>query len=183
MDTVTLLLLGAAGGAVRGIVHAYDCMTEWLGGRRQHRLIPDPPAEGPPAFSTFYDVGGESIAAVVHTVLGAAVAVLLGTSGQVSGGFAVFAAGASAPLVLVQLKNSRLAEVILGDPQAPPAAPQSAGGTGTGQAPDSSSEILASERPAGSGPVTPSPHGPRPSRPSELSAGLRRPTAGQDGAV
>ncbi|MET7921804.1 hypothetical protein ABZU45_39665 [Streptomyces avermitilis] len=116
MDTATLLLLGAAGGAVRGIVHAYDCMTEWLSGRRQHRLTPDPPAEGPPAFSTFYDVGGESIAAVVHTVLGAAVAVLLGTSGQVSGGFAVFAAGASAPLVLVQLKNSRLAEVILGDP-------------------------------------------------------------------
>ncbi|MEU9456765.1 hypothetical protein [Streptomyces sp. NPDC048277] len=46
-------------------------------------------------------------------------ATLLGTSGQISGGFAVFAAGASAPLALVQLKNSRLAEAILGDSAAP----------------------------------------------------------------
>ncbi|MFD3837995.1 hypothetical protein ACFWWC_17290 [Streptomyces sp. NPDC058642] len=109
MDSATLLLLGAAGGAVRGIMHAYDCMTEWLKGRQQYRHTLDPGAEGPPAFGAFYDVGGESIAAVVHAVPGVLVAGLLGTSRQVSGGFAVFAAGASPRLLLVQLKNSRLA--------------------------------------------------------------------------
>ncbi|MCT9010274.1 hypothetical protein [Streptomyces rhizosphaerihabitans] len=30
MNTATLPLLGAAGGAVRGIMHAYDCMTDVL---------------------------------------------------------------------------------------------------------------------------------------------------------
>ncbi|MEU1145914.1 hypothetical protein ACFYO9_19855 [Streptomyces sp. NPDC005863] len=115
MDTATLLLLGAAGGAVRGIVHAYDCMTEWLARRREHRLSGHPEGAGPPAFGAFYDIAGECVAAAVHITLGAGVAVLLGASGQISGGFATFAAGASAPLVLVQLKNSRLADVVLGD--------------------------------------------------------------------
>lgn len=104
---------------MRGIVHAYDCMTEWLAHRGEFRLAEQHEGEGPLTFGAFYDVAGESIAAVVHTVLGAGVAVLLGTSGQVSGGFATFAAGASAPLLLVQLKNSRLAEVVIGGSGAP----------------------------------------------------------------
>ncbi|MEU8955246.1 hypothetical protein AB0C93_13170 [Streptomyces sp. NPDC048518] len=115
MDTATLLLLGAAGGAVRGVVHAYDCMTEWLARRRDHRLSGHPEDEEPPAFGAYYDIAGECVAAAVHITLGAGVAVLLGASGQISGGFATFAAGASAPLVLVQLKNSRLADIVLGD--------------------------------------------------------------------
>jgi hypothetical protein len=181
VDTGTLLLLGAAGGAVRGIVHAYDCMTAWLGGRRQHQLLVDPPPEGPPAFGAFYDIGGESIAAVVHTLLGAGVAVLLGTSGQVSGGFAVFAAGASAPLVLVQLKNSRLAETILGD-NAVAAAAQTAGGIAdNGAPPQDTSEPAAAPRPTAPV-IRPSPApGVRPARALEPPAS--RPRTDQGGAV
>ncbi|ATL27641.1 hypothetical protein [Streptomyces formicae] len=119
MDTASLLLIGAAGGAARGIVHAYDCMSEWLVRRREFRLSEQPATEGPPAFGTFYDIAGESIAAVVHTVLGAGVAMLMASWGQVSGGFATFAVGASAPLILVQLKHSRLAEIVIGDSNAP----------------------------------------------------------------
>ncbi|MEV1026059.1 hypothetical protein [Streptomyces sp. NPDC050264] len=119
MDTATLLGLGAAGGTVRGVVHAYDCMTEWLAGRRQHRLVPVSSADDRPTFGAFYDAPAEGVAAAVRCLLGAGVAMLLGTSGQVSGNFAVFASGASAPLVLVQLKNSRLGDVLLGGPSPP----------------------------------------------------------------
>ncbi|MFE2297654.1 hypothetical protein ACFXAW_05600 [Streptomyces sp. NPDC059445] len=141
-------------------MHAYDCMTAWLNGRKQYRHAPDPDPEGPPAFGAFYDVGGDSIAAVVHTLLGALVAGLLGTSGQVNGSFAVFAAGASAPLLLVQLKNSRLAEVILGEDATPEAtsAVQSTNGTrnGPGPAPDSAGETLPTQRPGADAPHEPS---------------------------
>ncbi|MET8687649.1 hypothetical protein ABZV77_25885 [Streptomyces sp. NPDC004732] len=120
MDTAGLLLLGAAGGAVRGIVHAYDCMSEWLLRRQEFRLAEQPEAEGtPPTFTAFYDVAGESIAAVVHITMGAGVATLMAAWGQVSGGFATFAVGASAPLILVQLKHTRLAEAVIGNPNAP----------------------------------------------------------------
>ncbi|MGW6026964.1 hypothetical protein [Streptomyces sp. NPDC055099] len=121
MDTASLLLIGAAGGAVRGIVHAYDCMSEWLVRRQEFRIAEQPEAEKPPAFSSFYDVAGESIAAVVHITLGAGVALLMASWGQISGGFATFAVGASAPVLLVQLKHSRLAEAVIGDPNAPEA--------------------------------------------------------------
>ncbi|MFF0143316.1 hypothetical protein ACFYRN_43830 [Streptomyces sp. NPDC005227] len=136
MDIATLLLLGAAGGAVRGIMHAYDCMTEWLD-----------------------------------------------TSGQISGGFTVFAAGASAPLVLVQLKNSRLADAILGEGAAPAAAgaAQSGSPAGNGTSPgpviDSAREGLPAQRPASRAPVTlasrrrpPPGSSPRPDRAEESPA-------------
>ncbi|MFD9463135.1 hypothetical protein [Streptomyces sp. NPDC060027] len=186
MDTATLLLLGAAGGAVRGIMHAYDCMTEWLNRRQQYRLAPDPGAEGPPAFGAFYDVGGESIAAVVHTVLGALVAGLLGTSGQVSGGFAVFAAGASAPLVLVQLKNSRLAEAVLGEGATPAATsatqPADAAGNGPGQVLHSTRDTPPTQRTATSTSLPPTPDSPPSSRPSPQPGRAHRPSAAnQDG--
>ncbi|MFF0143076.1 hypothetical protein ACFYRN_42505 [Streptomyces sp. NPDC005227] len=190
MDTATLLLLGAAGGAVRGIMHAYDCMTEWLNGRQQYRLAPDPRTEDPPSFGAFYDLGGESIAAVVHAVLGALVAGLLGRSGQISGGFAVFAAGASAPLVLVQLKNSRLADAILGEGAAPAAAsaaqpgnPAPAGnGMGPGPVMDSTQDILPPQRPAGGAPVTPVARRRPAQGSSSQQGGTERSPADDDGA-
>ncbi len=105
---------------MRGVVHAYDCMSEWLLRRQEFRLSEHHEAERkPPAFGEFYDVAGQSIATVVHIVMGAGVAVLLDSWGQISGGVATFAAGASAPLILVQLKHTRLAEVVIGDPNAP----------------------------------------------------------------
>lgn len=184
MNTATLLLLGAAGGAVRGIMHAYGCMTDWLNGRQQYRQAPNPEAEGPPAFGAFYDVGGESIAAVVHAVLGALVAGVLGTSGQVSGGFAVFAAGASAPVILVQLKNSRLAEAILGEGAAPTAAgaaqPADAASSGPGPVADSTQETLPAQRPGAT--LEPPARRPPASGPSSQPGRARRPAAGQDGA-
>ncbi len=124
VDTASLLLIGAAGGAVRGVVHAYDCMTEWLLRRQEFRLSEQPETEGPPpAFSAYYDVAGQSIAAVVHMVMGAGVALLMAAWGQIDGGFATFAVGASAPLILVQLKHTRLAGVLIGAPDAPQGAP------------------------------------------------------------
>lgn len=185
VDTATLLLLGAAGGAVRGIMHAYDCMTQWLNGRQQYRLAPDPGADGPPTFGAFYDVGGESIAAVVHALLGALVAGLLGTSGQVSGGFAVFAVGASAPLVLVQLKNSRLAEAILGESAAPAAAsaaqPANPAGNSPGPGLHSTRETPPAQRSAAGTPIPAPVDSPPSSRPSPPSGRARRPAADQDG--
>ncbi|MFF1380078.1 hypothetical protein [Streptomyces sp. NPDC058308] len=120
MDTASLLLIGAAGGAVRGVVHAYDCMSEWLLRRQEFRHSEQPEAGGsPPAFGEFYDVAGQSIAAVVHILMGAGVAALMAAWGQANGGVATFAVGASAPLILVQLKHTRLAEIVIGDPAAP----------------------------------------------------------------
>ncbi len=183
MNTATLLL-GAAGGAVRGIMHAYDCMTEWLNGRQQYRHAPDPSADGPPAFGAFYDVGGESIAAVVHSFLGALVAGVLGASGQVTGSFAVFAAGASAPLVLVQLKNSRLAEVILGDGAVPlpagVAQPAAESGTSPGHDLHGRRDSPSAQ---GTGADTPLPSAdsPPPPRSSRQPVRARRPSTDQDG--
>jgi hypothetical protein len=185
VDTATLLMLGAAGGAVRGIMHAYDCMTEWLDGRQQYRHAPDPGADGPPAFSAFYDVGGESIAAAVHAVLGALVAGLLGTSGQVSGGFAVFAAGAAAPLILVQLKNSRLAEVIIGEGASPSPAgatqPADAASNASAPVPGNTQGIVP-EQPSGTSErVPPLARRPPSSSSSSLPGREGLPTTDQDG--
>ncbi|WP_369212337.1 hypothetical protein [Streptomyces flavofungini] len=72
-------------------------MTEWLLRRREFRLAEhSEEADPPPPFSAFYDLAGESIAAVVHMVMGAGVAVLMTAWGQVTGGFAAFAVGVSA---------------------------------------------------------------------------------------
>jgi hypothetical protein len=188
VDIATLLLLGAAGGAVRGIMHAYDCMTEWLDGRQQHRLASGSQTEGPPSFRAFYDFEGESIAAVVHAVLGALVAGLLGKSGQISGGFTVFAAGASAPLLLVQLKNSRLADAILGEgaaPASPEAAPPgSSAGSNSSPGPgvNSTPERLPPQRPAPSTPGAPAArHAPLQGSTSQQD-GTEGSPADQDGA-
>ncbi|MER5381770.1 hypothetical protein ABT040_16025 [Streptomyces sp. NPDC002688] len=167
-------------------MHAYTCMTEWLNGRQQYRHAPDPGTVGPPAFGAFYDVGGESIAAVVHAVLGALVAGLLGTAGQVSGNFAVFAAGASAPLILVQLKNSRLAEAILGEGAAPAAAgatqPVNTASNGPGPALDSTPETLPTQRPGTGTPAPPPARLPPSSGSSSRPGRAHRPAADQDGA-
>ncbi|GGX94070.1 hypothetical protein [Streptomyces fructofermentans] len=183
MNAATLLLLGAAGGAVRGIVHAYDCMTEWLNGRQQYRLDPDSAAEGPPAFRAFYDIGGESIAAVVHTLLGALVAGLLGMSGQISGGFAVFAAGASAPLVLVQLKSSRLADVVLGEGTPSTAAnpTQSADAATNEPVLRSTRNTTPTQRTASDSPSSLGTDSPPASRPSSPPGAAHRPAADEDG--
>ncbi|WP_406390130.1 hypothetical protein OG806_49730 [Streptomyces sp. NBC_00882] len=165
-------------------MHAYDCMTEWLNRRQQYRHAPDPGTEGPPAFGVFYDVGGESIAALVHAVLGALVAGVLGTSGQVSGGFAVFAAGASAPLILVQLKNSRLAEAILGEGAVTAGAtqPAAAAGNGPERVLDNAQESLPAQRPGTGAPEPPQVRQPPSSDSSSQQDRPRRPAADQDGA-
>ena len=146
----------------------------------------NPETEGPPAFGAFYDVGGESIAAVVHAVLGALVAGVLGTSGQVSGGFAVFAAGASAPVILVQLKNSRLAEAIFGEGAGPAAAgatqPADAAGSGPGPVADSTQETSPTQRPGTGAPLPPPARRPPSSGSSSQLGRARRPAADQDGA-
>lgn len=121
------LLLGAVGGAFRGVLRLYDCMNQWLGARHEYRLSEAPERHGPPLFTDYYDPLGESVAVVVHAVLGAAAAWLTWESGQARGVFALFAAGIAAPTIFVQLRNTQLGNNILGAhrPDEQPAIPYS----------------------------------------------------------
>jgi hypothetical protein len=94
----------------------------------------------------------------------------------------VFAAGASAPLVLVQLKDSRLTDMILGAPTAP---------LTTGQPPDTASnsqpapfarDIPLPQRSADSGTLSTSARRAPASSPAEPSISLPLSAADQDGA-
>ncbi|MFI1353690.1 hypothetical protein ACH4TV_08915 [Streptomyces sp. NPDC020898] len=99
----TLILLGAVGGALRGVLDAYVRFQEWQSERRVHRRLP-PGLEGePPRFQTYFDPAVDCVAAGVHSLLGAGAAVLLGTTGQISGAYAAVVVGLSAPVILTQL--------------------------------------------------------------------------------
>ncbi|MHA5053355.1 hypothetical protein, partial [Streptomyces sp. SD15] len=104
MDTAMLFVLGAAGGSLRGLVDAYNQTMEWQTARREHRRT-DPATDtpGPPRLREFFDPAPDLVAAVFHTVLGAAGAALFGMSGQISGSYAAIAVGISAPAILTQL--------------------------------------------------------------------------------
>ncbi|WP_199830508.1 hypothetical protein [Streptomyces sp. MMG1533] len=105
MEAATLVLLGAAGGALRGLLDVYTRFLDWQADRRAHRLLPPEQQGQPPRFRRHFDPVGDPVAAVVHSGMGAAAAVLFGTTGQISGAYAALVVGMSAPGILTQLSR------------------------------------------------------------------------------
>ncbi|MZF90980.1 hypothetical protein, partial [Streptomyces sp. SID5643] len=124
----TLILLGAAGGVLRGLLDVYTRFLDWHTDRRGHRRS-SPAQEGePPRFQQYFDPVGDSIAAVVHSAMGAGAAVLFGTTGQISGAYAALVVGISAPVILTQLgRVPSVNDALTGAPQAEPNAATPAG--------------------------------------------------------
>ncbi|MEU5046311.1 hypothetical protein [Streptomyces griseorubiginosus] len=102
-----LILLGAAGGALRGLLDAYTRFQDWQSARRDHRQLPVGQVSESPRFQEYFDPVADPVAAVVHSAMGAGAAVLLGTTGQVSGAYAAVVVGISAPVILTQLGRAQ----------------------------------------------------------------------------
>ncbi|MBG0852549.1 hypothetical protein I2W78_12045 [Streptomyces spinoverrucosus] len=111
-----LILLGAVGGATRGALDLYIQFLNWRSARSRHRqpgqgqslergepqaVGQEPPVA--PRFLDYFDPAVDLTAAVVHSAMGAAVAVLFGVTGQISGPYAAIVVGISAPVILTQL--------------------------------------------------------------------------------
>jgi hypothetical protein len=103
VDVPTLVLLGAAGGALRGVLDFYIQFVNWRSARSAHRRLPRGEAREAPQFQDYFDPAVDLVAALVHSGMGAALALLLGRAGQISGPFAAIVVGISAPVVLTQL--------------------------------------------------------------------------------
>ncbi|MFD7283530.1 hypothetical protein ACFV80_42715 [Streptomyces sp. NPDC059862] len=139
MDIPTLILLGAAGGLLRGAVDLYTRFVSWQTARRACRQS----ARQAPRLQEYFDPSTDIVAAVVHTVMGAGAAVLFGTTGQISGEYAALVVGMSAPMLLTQLSRVQAVnEAVTGDRQPADAAeataeigvPSAAGAVGVGGA-------------------------------------------------
>lgn len=98
-----LILLGAAGGALRGLLDAYNRILDWQADRSAYRQLPAGEEGEPPRISQYFDPVAAPIAALAHSLMGAVVAVLVGTTGQINGAFAAILVGISAPAILTQL--------------------------------------------------------------------------------
>ncbi|WP_158812853.1 hypothetical protein [Streptomyces rimosus] len=120
MGTGLLILVGAAGGTLRGIIDAYNCLMEWQDARRFQRQHSDDAESGNGRlrFSDYFDPVADPIALVVHAVMGGGAAALFGMTGQINGVYATFAVGASAPALLTQMAQLRfVSEAVAGAPQ------------------------------------------------------------------
>ncbi len=117
MEVSTLVLLGAAGGLLRGLLDVYTQFMNWQADRRTHRQLPQETEV--PRFQEYYDPIADPIAAVVHSAMGAGAAVLFGTTGQISGAYAALVVGMSAPMLLTQLgRVQSVSDVVTGNTQA-----------------------------------------------------------------
>ncbi|MFL9654124.1 hypothetical protein ACJ7VE_10450 [Streptomyces sp. PB17] len=113
-----LILLGAAGGALRGLLDVYSRFLDWQADRRANRQLPTGQESEAPRFQEYFDPVADPIAAVVHSAMGAGAAVLLGTTGQVSGAYAAVVVGISAPVILTQLgRVQSVGDAVGGAPQ------------------------------------------------------------------
>jgi hypothetical protein len=123
VDVPMLILLGAAGGALRGLLDAYNRFLDWQSDRRAHRQSPTGQGSETPRFQDYFDPVADPIAAAVHSAMGAGAAVLFGTTGQVSGAYAAMIVGLSAPVILTQLgRVQSIGDAVNGVPQAGAAA-------------------------------------------------------------
>ncbi|WOX19888.1 hypothetical protein [Streptomyces solicathayae] len=182
MDVTTLILLGAAGGLLRGALDLYTRFVSWQADRRIHRQLA---AAGTaevvaPQFKAYFDPAVDTVAAIVHSVMGAGAAVLFGTTGQISGGYAALVVGISAPMLLTQLgRIQTVNEAVMGERQpagaaaeaeAPPTAAASAvGAVGAGDsgAVDSPPQVAQPSAPSAGRAV-------RPSTPTEGASSVAR---------
>jgi hypothetical protein len=163
VDVPTLILLGAAGGLLRGVLDVYTRFVSWQTDRRAHRqLVAAGASQGEsPKFQVYFDPSVDAAAAVVHSVMGAGTAVLFGTTGQISGEYAALVVGLSAPMLLTQLgRIQTVNEAVTSDrqpagatePAAESVAPSAADGVGASGA-DGSGAVAAPSGADGSGAV------------------------------
>lgn len=138
MDVPTLILLGAAGGLLRGVLDVYTRFVTWQADRRAHRQwTAAGVAQGQaPRFQVYFDPAVDAAAAVVHSLMGAGAAVLFGMTDQINGEYAALVVGMSAPMLLTQLgRIQTVNEAVTGErqPATPadvataPAAPEAGG--------------------------------------------------------
>jgi hypothetical protein len=112
VDVSTLIVLGAAGGLLRGAVDLYTRFVSW----QAVRLACLQSGNSAPRFREYFDPSTDIVAPAVHTVMGAGAAVLFGTTGQISGAYAALVVGMSAPMLLTQLTRVQTVnEVVTGD--------------------------------------------------------------------
>jgi hypothetical protein len=92
-------LLGAGGGALVEVLTIFKWLAVWQSARRTQagRL-----KERPPALRFYIDLPVHGWIVVARSALGAAIAVLFGVSGQITGPYVVVALGFAAPSVLAQ---------------------------------------------------------------------------------
>lgn len=130
MDTMTLFLLGAAGGSLRALVEFYNHTMEWRTDRRRHRHGgPDAQVAEAPQFRDYVDPWPDALAAAIHTVLGAGAAAMLGSTGQIDGAYAAIAVGISAPALLAQIGQVQgVSDAVAGAASSPAAGSPSGGG-------------------------------------------------------
>ncbi|MGX1487777.1 hypothetical protein [Streptomyces tendae] len=134
VDVPTLILLGAVGGVLRGVVDIYIQFMNWRSARGVHQRV-QPSEHVRPRLTQYFDPAVDLAAAGVHSVMGAGMAVLFGTTGQISGPYAAIVVGASAPVLLTQLARIQSVSEALGGGQAGagPADLPAAEGTGSGE--------------------------------------------------
>ncbi|MFG2274992.1 hypothetical protein ACGFNY_35140 [Streptomyces chartreusis] len=113
MDVPTLFLLGAVGGVLRGVVDLYVQFANWRSARGAHQRE-QPSEHVRPRLMQYFDPAVDLAAAGVHSVMGAGMAVLFGTTGQISGPYAAIVVGASAPVLLTQLARIQSVSEALG---------------------------------------------------------------------
>lgn len=120
VDVATLILLGGAGGLLRGVLDAYAQFLNWQTDRRTHRQTGQ--ESETPRFQEYFDSGVESVAALLHSGMGAGAAVLLGATGQINGAYAAIVVGISAPVLLTQLSRIQsVSDALSGGQPSPPA--------------------------------------------------------------
>jgi hypothetical protein len=125
VNAALLGLCGAGGGSLRTVVDLYYLTTRWQA-ERQARL--DSPADAgtpPRPYREAVAIGPQLTVGLFLTVIGAALATILGLSDQISGGYAAVCVGISAPALLGQLGALPPVESAVqgGRPEAEPAPP------------------------------------------------------------
>lgn len=119
MDVPTLIMLGAVGGVLRGVVDLYIKFANWRSDRGAHQRE-QLSEHARPRLTQYFDPPVDLAAAGVHSVMGAGMAVLFGTTGQISGPYAAIVVGASAPVLLTQLARIQSVSEALGGGQTGP---------------------------------------------------------------
>ncbi|MFC8089973.1 hypothetical protein [Streptomyces sp. NPDC057301] len=133
MDVPTLILLGAVGGVLRGVVDLYIQFANWRSARGAHQRE-QLSEHVRPRLTQYFDPAVDLAAAGVHSVMGAGMAVLFGTTGQISGPYAAIVVGASAPVLLTQLARIQSVSEALGGGQAGAGPADPSAGVGAGPA-------------------------------------------------
>ncbi|MEV8434749.1 hypothetical protein [Streptomyces chartreusis] len=149
MDVPTLFLLGAVGGVLRGVVDLYVQFANWRSARGAHQREQHS-EHVRPRLTQYFDPAVDLAAAGVHSVMGAGMAVLFGTTGQISGPYAAIVVGASAPVLLTQLARIQSVSQALGGGPAAAGTADPSAGEGAGPAEPSVA--------MGAGPVDPAQH-------------------------